>query len=145
MRIVLALILTLFSAGALNAQTCIPAGSKVFIEEMPQDFHTYITSALMDTKTPLSIVTDRDKADFLMTGTASESKRNSWARVIFAGQTGSKESASVTLVNLHTDTVVYSVASDRSNARRGKRSVAQKIAREIRGRVKESVKSGCTL
>jgi hypothetical protein len=125
--------------------TCIPANSKIYIAEMPEDFHTFMAAAFKDVELPLFIVTDRDKADFEMKGTAAESQRNSWARVIFAGQTGSKESASVTISNVNSGIVVFSAASDRSNARRGKRSVANKMARELRDKLKEDAKKGCKL
>lgn len=139
------LLLSAFTATAQDGSTCLPQNAKIFIHDMNDGFHTFITAALIDTKTPVLIVTDREKADFEMTGSASESKRNSWARVIFAGQTGSKESASVAISNIHNGVVVFSTASDRSNARRGKRSVAQKIAREIRGEIKTKAKQGCKL
>lgn len=125
--------------------TCLPAGSKIFIAEMPEDFHTFMQAAIDDVKLDLFVVTDREKADFEMVGTAAASKSNSWARVIFAGQTGSKESASVTVSNIKSGIVVFSASSDRSNARRGKRSVANKMARELRDKVKDSTKKGCTL
>lgn len=124
---------------------CIPTGSKIFINEMPEDFHTFMAAAFKDTEMPLLIVTDKDKADFEMSGTAAASKSNSWARVIFAGQTGSKESASVTITNIKSSVVVFSAASDRSNARRGKRSVANKMARELRDDLKDWAKKGCSL
>lgn len=123
--------------------TCIPIDSKVYIAEMPEDFHTFMTAAFKDTELQLFIVTDRDKADFEMKGTAAASQRNSWARVIFAGQTGSKESASISMSNIRTGIVVFSAASDRSNARRGKRSVANKMARELRDKLKKDIKLGC--
>jgi ABC-type uncharacterized transport system substrate-binding protein len=124
---------------------CIPVDSKIFIADMAEDFHTFMAAALKDVDIKLLVVTDKEKADFEMTGTAKPSQRNSWARVIFAGQTGSKESASITISNLKTSVVVFSAASDRSNARRGTRSVANKMARELRDKLKEDVKLGCAL
>lgn len=128
-----------------QSSTCIPNGSKIYINEMPEDFHTFMAAAFKDTELPLLIVTDKDKADFEMSGTAAASKSNSWARVIFAGQTGSKESASITISNVKTSVVVFSAASDRGNARRGKRSVANKMARELRDDLKQWNKKGCSL
>lgn len=140
-------LIAFFTAVSAQAQSqnCIPTNSKVYIADMPEDFHTYMMAAFEDTKMPLLIVTDRSKADFEMTGTAAESKRTNWARVIFAGQTGSKESASVTITNLKTSVVSFSAASDRSNALRGKRSVANKMARELRDDLKDWAKTGCSI
>jgi hypothetical protein len=146
-HILLLTVVVFVGAVAANAQSmaCIPNGSKIFINEMPEDFHTFMAAAFKDTEMPLLIVTDKDKADFEMSGTAAPGKQNSWARVIFAGQTGSKESASITISNLKTSGVVFSAASDRGNARRGKRSVANKMARELRGDLKGWAKKGCTM
>lgn len=128
-----------------NNTLCMPVNSKIFIAEMPEDFNTYMAAALKDVEIKLLIVTDKEKADFEMSGGAKPSQRNSWARVIFAGQTGSKESASVTISNIKSSVVVFSAASDRSNARRGLRSVANKMARELRDKMKDDIKAGCTL
>lgn len=129
----------------LKNETCIPVNSKIYIAEMPEDFHTYMAAALKDVEIKLLVVTDREKADFELAGTAKPSERNSWARVIFAGQTGTKESASVTISNMKSSVVVFSAASSRDNARRGMRSVANKMARELRDKMKNDIKAGCTL
>lgn len=142
---ILALFTSVSAQESQKLTTCIPANSKIYIADMPEDFHTFMTAAFKDVELPLFIVTEREKADFEMKGTAAASQRNSWARVIFAGQTGSKESASVTVSNIKTGVVVFSAASDRSNARRGKRSVANKMARELRDKLKKDAKQGCTL
>lgn len=129
----------------LKNATCIPVNAKIFIADMPEDFHTFMAAALKDVEIKLLVVTDREKADFELDGTAKPSQRNSWARVIFAGQTGTKESASISISNIKTSVVVFSSASDRSNARRGTRSVANKMARELRDKMKDDAKAGCSL
>ena len=90
-------------------------------------------------------MTKRDKADFEMKGTAEESKRNSWARVIFAGQTGSKESASISISNIKTSVVFSRPLRIEVIRDEGERSVANKMARELRDKVKDDMRSGCKL
>ena len=59
---------------AEDSTKVIPAGSKVFINPMPDGFETYIADALKDKKVPLEIVTEKEKAEFEIAGTSQTQK-----------------------------------------------------------------------
>src|SRR2546430_17680323 len=73
------------NTGAANttspADTRIPRNSKVFIAPM-DGFETYLAAALRKKEVPLTMVTDREQADFEITGT-HEKKNAGWAKTIF--------------------------------------------------------------
>jgi len=56
----------------------IPRGASIFIEPMPQELDAYIRAEFVKHKVPLVISTDRDKADLVMAGTASDRRKRAW-------------------------------------------------------------------
>ena len=139
------LILLLISGYCSNAQeqsaaptdpadTRIPRNSKVYLAPM-HGFEQYFAAALRKKSVPLLIVTDRDAADFEITGT-HELREAGWAKTIFIGGNPSA-SASIQVVNLRTKVVVYADSSHRDTAHRGERSTAEKLAKYLKRRMEK--------
>jgi hypothetical protein len=116
------------SKSKLSQQHLTP-GSRVFIEPMG-GFETYLSAAILKKKVPLIVTDDRDKADFIMTGT-SHLERASWAKTIFisgAPQAG----ASIAIKDAHTGDLVFAYSVDKYNAARADQSTAEACAKHMK-------------
>lgn len=109
----------------------IPTGAKVYVAPMAAGFDTYVIAGLQNKKVPVTIVMDRDKADFEISGVA-ESEKAGWAKMLFQGSSASKEQASVKLVNLKTGTVIFAYSVHKGNSVRGRQSAGEACAKHIK-------------
>jgi hypothetical protein len=116
------------------ADTRIPRNSKVFLAPM-DGFETYLAAAFRKKEVPLTMVTDRDQADFEITGT-HEKKDAGWAKTIFISPQPSA-SASMQVINLKTKVIVYADSSHRTTANRGERSTAEKLAKYLKKKIED--------
>ncbi len=122
---------------AAPADTRIPRNSKVFIAPM-DGFETFLAAAFRNKGVPLTMVTDRDQADFEITGT-HEKKDAGWAKTIFISPQPSA-TASMQVVNLKTKVIVYADSSHRTTANRGERSTAEKLAKYLKKKIEDDEK-----
>ena len=120
-----------------STDTRIPKNSRVYIAPMG-GFEQYLAAAFRKKSVPLVIVTDRDQADFEITGT-HEVKEAGWAKTIFISPRPSA-SASIQIVNLKTKVVVYADSSHRTTANRGERSTAEKLAKYLKQKIEDDEK-----
>ena len=114
------------------------AGSKVFISPM-EGFELYLQAAVSSKKVPLVVVLDKDKADFLTTGTWRESYggtsgNGSLVRPLRARK---NYSASVSIVDPRSSAVVFSVAVQKS----GSRDLSKEIAEELADKILKEIRS----
>ena len=119
--------------GADLPQKTIPAGSKLCIEG-EQGFDTFLTAALNKKKVSVSVVGDCSKADYKVSA-ATQSDKASWSRVVFLGQTGSNEEASMKVTDIKTSEVVFAYAVHKRNSVRGKQSSAEACAKHLKDSV----------
>jgi len=91
----------------------VPAGSKVYVAA--DVFGAYLTAALRKNKVPVVVVTEKDKADYELSGVP-------------------KEQASVKLVNLKTHEVAFAYTITKKDAKHGPEGVAEAYA----GHMKEA-------
>lgn len=117
--------------------TLIPRNSKVYIAPM-DGFEIYLAAAMRKKGVPLVMVTDRDQADFEITGT-HEKNEAGWAKTIFVSPQPSA-TASMQVVNLKTKVVVYADSSHRTTANRGERSTAEKLAKYLKKKIEDDEK-----
>jgi hypothetical protein len=130
----LCLAIITFAVGArAQTNTQIPAGSKVFIATM-DGFETYLKDALDKKKVPLVIVSDKEQADFEITGT-SNSQKASAAKKIFMGNWHSREEASVNVVNLKSGETVYAYSVHKDSSAHGKKSSAESCAKHLKDKM----------
>jgi hypothetical protein len=113
----------------------IPRGAKVYIAPM-EGFETYLSAAIMKKEVPLSIVSNKDVADFEITGN-SETQKAGWAKTIMTGNGRADERGSITVTNLKSGVVVYAYAADKGSAIRGKQSVAESCAKHLKERIEK--------
>ncbi len=130
--------LTTLLVGAIlargQAQSTIPAGSKVFIAPMG-DFEPYFRAALESKKVPLTIVESKDQAEYEITGVA-ESQKASTARKVIMWNWHSKEEASIKVSDLKTGVVVFAYSVVKSSSAHGKKSSAEACAKHLKEIVK---------
>jgi hypothetical protein len=123
----------------------IPRNSKVYIGrffaegEKPTGFETYLAAALRKKNVPLIMTTERDDADFEITGSADK-KGAGWAKKVFMGDWRSTTSASIQVVNIKTGVVAYADSSHKYSANRGLRSTAEKLAKYLKRKIEDDEK-----
>lgn len=127
-------LLAVVSASAQDAAKAIPAGAKVFINPMNDGFETHLAEALKTKKVPVEIVTEKDQADFEITGT-SESKKAGVGKILIRGSWHSSEQASITVTNLKSGEAVWAYSVNKSDSARGKRSTAEACAKHLKEKI----------
>jgi hypothetical protein len=125
------------TAAPAPADTRIPRDSRIYIAPM-DGFEIYLAAALRKKEVPLTMVVDRNQADFEITGT-HQTKDAGWAKTIFVSAQPSA-SASMQVVNLKTGVVVYADSSHRISANRGERSTAEKLAKYLKKKIEDDQK-----
>lgn len=130
----LILILAVVSGMAQNSGKAIPAGAKIFISPMSDGFEKNLAEALEAKKVPVEIVTDKEKADFEISGT-SESKKAGAAKILLTGSWHSREQASITITNLKSGEAVWAYAVNKSDSAHGKRSTAEACAKHLKEKI----------
>jgi hypothetical protein len=115
----------------------IAKGAKVFIAPMPDNFNGFIKDAIEKKKVPVTVVENRDQADFEITG-FSETQKAGAAKKIIMGSWHSRESASIKVANLKTGVVAFAYSYNTDNSARGKKTSSEACAKHL----KEKIESG---
>lgn len=112
----------------------IPAGAKVFVAPM-NGFETYLKAALDKKRVPVTVVEDRDKADFEISG-ASESQKASTAKKVIMLNWHSNEQASIKVANIKSGVVVFAYSAYKTSSAHGKQSSAEACAKHLKEKIK---------
>ena len=107
----------------------IPSGSKIYVAPMA-GFENYVVAGIMKKKVPVSIVADRDKADFEING-AAETQKAGWAKIVFTGNDSTNEEASINVTEIKTGAVVFAYSVHKGNSVRGKQSAGEAIGKHL--------------
>lgn len=113
----------------------VAAGAKVFIHPS-NGFGSYLNAAFRVKGVPLTQVADRAIADYEVLASA-ESQKASWAHVIFLKQSGSREEASMNVIDVRTSEVVFSYNYNKGNTYRGKQSAAESCAKHLEWHIRK--------
>jgi hypothetical protein len=109
----------------------IPSYAKVYVAPIPGGFENYIIAGLRNKKVPLTVVMDRTKADYEISG-VSDSEKAGWAKMLFIGSQNSNEQASIKISNLKTGAVIFGYSVHKTNSARGKQSAGEACAKHIK-------------
>ena len=109
----------------------IPSYAKVYVAPIPGGFENYIIAGLRNKKVPLTVVIDRSKADYEISG-VSDSEKAGWAKMLFIGSQNSNEQASIKISNLKTGAVIFGYSVHKTNSARGKQSAGEACAKHIK-------------
>src|SRR5579863_6619621 len=132
--LVLAAALAWLMAGPVPAAN-IESGSTVFIEPMG-GFETYLTAAFMKKRVPLHVTTNKDKAQYVISGTAASEKAG-WAKVLVMRSAQSTEEASISIVDQKTGDVIYAYEVNKGSSARGKQSAAEACAKHVKEKIEK--------
>ncbi len=114
---------------ALGQGKSIPPGSKIYVEA-EKGFDTYLIAALDKKKVPLTVVSDKDKADFRLEAMSSHEEKG-FASKVFLGHRDSSD-ATMKLVNVKTSEVVYAYSVHKKNSARANQSTAEACAKHLK-------------
>jgi len=109
----------------------IPAYAKVYVAPMPGGFENYLIAGLRNKKVPLTVVVDRSKADYEISG-VSDSEKAGWAKMLFIGSQNSNEQASIKVADLKTGAVIFGYSVHKTNSVRGRQSAGEACAKHIK-------------
>ena len=109
----------------------IPAYAKVYVAPMMGGFENYIIAGLRNKKVPLTVVVDRSKADYEISG-VSDSEKAGWAKMLFMGSQNSNEQASIKIADLNTGAVIFGYSVHKTNSVRGRQSAGEACAKHIK-------------
>lgn len=112
----------------------IPAGSKIFVAPMPGGIDNYIVAGIVKKKVPVVVTTDREQADYEVTG-VSQSDNAGWAKMLFLGSDASREQASIKVTEILTGEVVFAYSVHKGNSNRGKQSAGEACAKHLKKRI----------
>ena len=113
--------------------TKIIPGSKVFIAPM-DGFENYLAAALGKKKVQLVAVTDKDLADYVITGTSLD-KKAGWAKIVFMGNVHSDNAASITMSDRKTGAILYAYAVDKKSTMHGQQTTAEACAKHLQAHI----------
>jgi hypothetical protein len=121
------------SAGASQApsSTGLRPGAKVFLNTMPDDFHSYLRAAFTKKKVPLVVVDTKDEAEFEIKGT-SETQKAGAAKKIFMGSWHSDEQASISVSSLRSGEIAFAYSTNKKNSAHGKQTSAEACAKHLK-------------
>jgi hypothetical protein len=109
----------------------IPAYAKVYVAPMLGGFENYIIAGLRNKKVPLTVVVDRSKAEYEISG-VSETDKAGWAKMLFMGSQNSNEQASIKIADLKTGAVIFGYSVHKTNSARGRQSAGEACAKHIK-------------
>ena len=98
---------------------------------MKDGFDTYVIAGIMKKQVQVVVVTRREKADYEITGIA-ESDKAGWAKMLFMGSSSSAEQASIKIVEIKTEEVVFGYSVNKGNSVRGKQSAGEACAKHMK-------------
>ena len=132
------LVLALFQVPQAGGQTAnpkaIPPHAKVFIAAMPDGFDQFLKSAIESKKVPIELVTEKENADFQITGSA-ETQKASTAKKVIMWDWRSNEQASIQVTNLKTSEVVFAYSVNKISSAHGKKSSAEACAKHLKEKI----------
>lgn len=112
----------------------LPSGARIYVAPMPNGFETYVAAGIEKKKVPVLLVTDREKADYELSG-VSDSDKAGWAKMLFLGSQQTNETASIKIVNLKTGNVVFAYSVNKTNSYKGKQSAGEAVAKHINEKI----------
>jgi hypothetical protein len=134
---ILSLLAAFCAAQQATPAPVLPKGAKVFIAPMDDNFQEFLIAAFKGKKVPLTIVDDKAKADFEITG-HSETQKASTAKKVIMWDWRSNEQATVQVANIKSGDVVWAYSVNKTSSAHGKKSTAEACAKHLN----EKIESG---
>jgi hypothetical protein len=97
-------------------------------------FENYLAAAFAKKKVQLVLVADKDKADYVISGT-SEDKKAGWAKIIFLGSIHSDAAASITMTDKKSSAILFAYAVNKKNTLHGAQTTAEACAKHLQAHI----------
>jgi hypothetical protein len=97
-------------------------------------FEEDMKAAIQSKKVPIVLVTDKDQADYEISG-ASESEKASAAKKAIMWNWHSNEQASITVTEHKSGEVVFAYSVNKKSSAHGKRSTAEACAKHLKDQI----------
>jgi len=94
-------------------------------------FENYIIAGLRNKKAPLTVMADRSKAEYEISG-VSETDKAGWAKMLFMGSQNSNEQASIKIADLRSGAVIFGYSVHKTDSVRGRQSAGEACAKHIK-------------
>lgn len=111
----------------------IPANSKVFLAPMG-GFENDLKAAIESKKVPVVLVTDKDQADYEISGTSDSEKAGAVKKAVMWNW-HSNEQASITVTEHKSGEVVFAYSVNKKSSAHGKRSTAEACAKHLKEQI----------
>jgi len=115
----------------------LPHNAKLFVAAMPDGFDEYVKAAIQKKQVPVTLVDDRSKAEYEMTG-HSETEKAGTAKKVILLNWHSNEQASVQITDLASGEVVFAYSVNKKSSARGKRSTAEACAKHLKKAIRKA-------
>ena len=120
---------------SLAAETRVAPGSSVFIEPTENGMHIALTAALSKKKIPLTVTTNKDTADYIISVVGDYKGAGFGKQIMLGGGARGEAHASIT-VAAKDGTVAYAYNVDKGSAVRGLQSAAEACAKHLGEHIK---------
>jgi hypothetical protein len=120
--------------GKMLSSGKIKSGAKVFISPMEGGFENFIVAGFQKKQVPLTVVIDRNKADYEISGISGTEKAG-WAKMMFLGSQQSNEEASIKVTDLQTSSVVFAYSVHKTNSYKGRQSAGEACAKHLKAAI----------
>jgi len=133
--ILLIMVAALTLAAVAGAQVKVAFGSKIFVAPMDDEFDDLISAEIVKRKLPVSVVTDEQDADFIITGKISKSD-DKWYNSALGGKDSNE--GSIRLISVKDKSIVWvGEAGDKgvlwgSLSRSGKGKLAERLVNKMK-------------
>lgn len=117
-----------------QSKKAVERSSRVYIAPIEGGFETYLAAAIVKKQVPVVVTMDRAKADYEISGIASTEKAG-WAKMLFMGVDNSNDLASIKVVDIKSNEVVYGYSVRKGNSARGKQSAAEACAKHLKQKI----------
>lgn len=98
------LLAVLVLAVSADAQVKVAPGSKIFVAPMDGDFNDLVSAEIVKRKLPVSVVTDEQSADFIVTGKVSKAS-DKWYNSALGGK--DQNEGSIRLISIKDKSLVW--------------------------------------
>jgi len=118
---------------SVSSNKKIPPNSKVFLAPM-NGFENDLKTAIQSKKVPVVLVTNKDEADYVITGTSETEKAGTDKKVIMLNW-HSNEQASITVADNKSGEIVFAYSVNKPSSAHGKRSTAEACAKHLKEQI----------
>lgn len=119
------------SPAAASSEKRVEKGARIYVAPIEGGFDISLVAAIVKKQVPVTVVTERAKADYEISG-ISQSDKAGWAKMLFMGTDASNEQASIKVVDVKSGEVVFGYNVKKENSARGKQSAAEACAKHLK-------------